>query len=473
MGDRMTGLAKLGAEVSTSLENARTARDAGSRVREKLVSREMPRLRARRRESRTKIFGLRAVAGLAVAATLVVGVSFFVSSKHGSSERESWGCRPNDPAAAASPLCSKSAEKLSFVVGDNTGEKPGATGAFLAAPPAAEMPLTFSDGSKVRLAPSARVRVTEVARSGARVLVESGDVHVSVVHRDDTKWWVEAGPFEVRVTGTKFDVHWDPASTGLVVRLEEGSVYVRGCNLLGEEGRLLHAGEQLDVSCKDRVQQVKPIASAASPSTVTTEASEPNNTVTPSALPDAPPATSAPAVPASASASALEKQPDTTSGRGSQNAIDLARRGSHVEAIMAAEANGFAPTCDSLSGPELVVLADSARYAGRFERATEALEAARRRFPGSDAAGTAAFELGRIAMDVRRDLAAGGDHFETYLRERPNGSLAREALGRALEARHRSGDNVRAERLAVRYLATYPDGPFAKLARKINAGNQP
>ena len=152
--------------------------------------------------------------------------------------------------------------------------------------------------------------------------------------------------------------------------------------------------------------------------------------------------------------------------------MGLVQRGAHSEALAVAESRGFGATCDALAGPDLLQLADAARYAGRFDRATEALEITRRRFAGSDSAATAAFELGRIAMDIRRELAAAGDHFETYLRERPTGSLAREALGRAIEARSRAGDHARAERLAVRYLAAYPDGPHAKLARKLSAPEQ-
>ena len=88
---------------------------------------------------------------------------------------------------------------------------------------------------------------------------------------------------------------------------------------------------------------------------------------------------------------------------GSRHIVDLARRGAHTEALMAAEANGFSSTCDELSAPELLLLADAARYAGRFDRANEALGVTRRRFPSTEAAATAAFELGRIAMDVVRD----------------------------------------------------------------------
>jgi len=203
------------------------------------------------------------------------------------------------------------------------------------------------------------------------------------------------------------------------------------------------AGERLVASCKEAPKPV-PAATQA---------------VSPAQLPDAPTPIATTAAPKPA--------PDPT-----EPILALARRGAHAEAIGAAEANGFDTTCNATSAEGLLLLADSARYAGRFDRATEALATARRRFPGSDAAATAAFELGRIAFDVRKDYAAAGDAFESYLRERPSGSLAREALGRALEARSKAGDG-RAETLATRYLAAYPDGPHAKLARRITVESTP
>ena len=51
-----TRLADLGSEVSSSLEDARQQRGAAARVREKLVAREIPRLRA---EWRSDSGGLR------------------------------------------------------------------------------------------------------------------------------------------------------------------------------------------------------------------------------------------------------------------------------------------------------------------------------------------------------------------------------------------------------------------------------
>jgi hypothetical protein len=457
----MSRLEELGSEVSSSLEQARTHGDATARVRAKLVARQVPRLRAEWREQRASAnFRFAVVATLAVAATIAL-TAFFAWPRH----------QPR--AAAVSPVRKDESSKLSFVVGEGASEERGATGTFIAAPLAKETPVTFSDGSRLRLAPAARVRVAEVAREGARVLVESGAVHVSVVHKDETRWAVEAGPFEVRVTGTKFDVVYDPASTGLVVRMTEGSVFVRGCGLLGDDGRRLSAGEKLTVSCKDKAMSVSsaddpsalpPAAASEAPGreSLANPMGSPTESSTKGSI-----STTAPAVPNTpGSAAATVNHANTNAPH---DVIALARRGAHTEALMSAEANGFAATCDALSGPDLLLLADAARYAGRFDRASEALEITRRRFAGSDAAATAAFELGRIAMDIRRDLTASGDQFETYLRERPSGSLAREALGRAIEARHRSGDNARAERLAVRYLAAYPDGPHAKLARKLTS----
>ncbi|MBX3207250.1 MAG: FecR domain-containing protein [Labilithrix sp.] len=456
----MKRLAELGAEVSSSLEAARAKSDARSRVRDKLVARQVPRLRAewrgQDRARQDRRFAV--VAGLTLAATMAL-TAFFAWPRE----------RPEPPRAEQA-----SAPNLSFVVGEGASEERGATGAFIAAPESTETPLTFSDGSTLRLAPAAKLRVAELARDGARVLVESGTVHVSVVHRDDTRWAIEAGPFEVRVTGTQFDVVYDPASTGLVVRMREGSVFVRGCGLLGDEGRRLLAGEQLQVSCKDKAMSLS-AADALDPAGAPdpASASEPASASDPAGAP--PPAAASPT--AGAVATPHEPPaavPSTTppAARGPRAVIGLARKGAHSEALMAAEANNFGATCEALDGPELLVLADAARYAGRFDRANEALEVARRRFAGTDAAATASFELGRIAMDVRRELSVAGDHFETYLRERPNGSLAREALGRALEARSRAGDSARAERLAVRYLAAYPDGPHAKLARKLSSRDE-
>lgn len=391
MGDRVNGLARLGEEVSRSLEEVRVASGGASRVRLRIVAREAPRLR----RSRVRLRRGRIAAALAIACAAMIALAI------------GWPRRA-----------------LTFAVG---GGQSGVVGSFIAAPPVEGVPLAFSDGTRIVLAPSTRARVAAIGPKGARLLVESGTLHADVVHTGDAKWAVEAGPFEVRVTGTSFDVAWDPKDEAIVVTLRDGSVVVSGCGL-GAEGRRVAKGEELRASCK-------PAAAAAAAPAPPAETA----LVAATALPDAP----KPVVTATASA---------------------------PPSIVSAAAAAVAKTPAAPSAADLLAEADAARYAGDLDRATDILTTVRQRFAGSDAAAAAAFALGRIAFDARHDLVAAGDWFDTYLRERPSGPLAREALGRALEARHRAGDDARAELLAVRYLGSYPDGPHANLARKLAGG---
>ena len=112
-------------------------------------------------------------------------------------------------------------------------------------------------------------------------------------------------------------------------------------------------------------------------------------------------------------------------------------------------------------------LGDTARLAGDSARAKQAYLAVRRRHPGSGAASVAALALGRIAFDHDASFAAAARWFETYLAEQPDGSLAREAAGRLVEAREREGDRVAAGAAARHYLSRWPDGPHAEKARSL------
>src|SRR5262249_51843378 len=67
----------------------------------------------------------------------------------------------------------------------------------------------FSDGSVIDAKPGSRLRIDETRSDGARVLVERGTAAAKVKHRDRSRWTFAAGPFNVRVIGTKFDLDWD------------------------------------------------------------------------------------------------------------------------------------------------------------------------------------------------------------------------------------------------------------------------
>ncbi len=104
--------------------------------------------------------------------------------------------------------------------------------------------LAFSDGTRVVLAGASAARVAARDARGAQVVVERGHARFDVVHRAHTRWRVAAGPFEIAVTGTSFDVDWPAAAhRTLVIDLHVGSVIVSGS--LAGEGVSLRAGQRL------------------------------------------------------------------------------------------------------------------------------------------------------------------------------------------------------------------------------------
>jgi hypothetical protein len=332
-----------------------------------------------------------------------------------------------------------------------TPPAPGAVGDWIAAPAHAPLPLRFSDGSVIVLNSGARARVAEVTAHGAHVVVERGTATARVVHRRETHWEVKAGPFEVRVIGTAFEVGWDPVREIFTLSLEQGEVAVRGCALPHE--RVVTTGETFRVTCKDgRIDsdpsgpEVRmPSPAAESPSAESSPPSRP----------------SAGAPNDGVSAPTVSLRPEPPPGPQWQ---DLAATGQYEAAVTVAEREGLGALCDGLDAASLMKLGDAARFAGRADAASFALLTLRRRFGGDDRAAVAAFHLGRMAFE-RSAYAEAYRWFESYLRERPEGPLAREASGRLIEALERSGDHVRARAAAQRYLSAFPGGPHEAFAR--------
>lgn len=346
---------------------------------------------------------------------------------------------------------------LTFTVGTMTGE----ADAWLASREDAPLPLGFSDGTSVTLEPNARARVTKVTQAGATILVENGQARLSVVKRKGAAWQVSLGPFRVDVTGTRFEVGWDPRSESLTLDMHEGSVLVSGC-VFGA-GRPFTGGESVRASCREhRVE----ISTAASPRST--------NSVVPAPIAEAPVPKALPTEISDEPAPAASHHPGesagTTTPRPAPTAAswrDLLRAGRHGEALDAADAAGFSGECASAAAADLVALGDAARYVGRLDRATEAYLAVRRRFPGDERSAVAAFALGRIAFDQRHAYAGAAQWFRTYLSEQPGGRLARDALGRLVESLQREGDVPSARREAAHYLERYPTGPHAEFARRL------
>jgi len=340
---------------------------------------------------------------------------------------------------------------LAFTAG---GEK-GVLESWVAAPESAPVPLRFSDGSVFSVEASSRARVVAVEAHGASVALETGSLRANVVHSGRGAWRVIAGPLTVHVTGTRFAVRWSAATEVFSVSVEQGSVAVSG-SVVGAE-RPVRAGETLRVRVRDRQLeltnareaqiQASPIAPPVSEQAAPDRVAENQ----PSAL-----------VPPAAPSHARGSKPEA-----SEDWRPFAERGALREAFAAAEASGFEAACQSASAAELLQLGDGARLSGRADRATLALTTLRKKYPSDPRRAAAAFALGKIAFDQTGAFAQAAEWFRTSIREQPNGSLSREAAGRLIEALKRAGDAAGARGAAESYLARYPEGPHADLARTV------
>jgi TolA-binding protein len=319
----------------------------------------------------------------------------------------------------------------------------------------------------VALDRGARVQVMSLANNGATVQIEKGRAEVNVRHRQHTRWQLRAGSFEVAVTGTRFSIDWDDQSEALTVVMAEGTVEVSGRNLGGGSPIIVTAGQRFQATAREprwtlaAASQEPVLAARATGPVVTPIDTTPGSPASASAPPSL-----APSAPAAVTLPPPARAGSTVSTAMPRSWQAMARSGRYREALSYVERSGFDKACRRLGAEDLVQLGDAARLARSPARAEEAYRVARRRFPAID---RPAFALGLVAFEQRRDFRTAAKWFDTYVREYPNGALAREAVGREMESWHRAGDAGRARRAARDYLSLAPTGPYAPLARQIAA----
>lgn len=310
--------------------------------------------------------------------------------------------------------------------------------------------VTFSDGSRLKLNDGARARIAQVTAHGARVDLVDGQVSVDIVKADGNAWFIQAGPYEVHVIGTAFDVRWTKERRQIEVDLHRGSVVVTGPHI----GQLrLQSGQRLT-------------GASDGPSTVTrgdqTEATLPPSTINSAkAAPEPAPETDSEPV-ADLSATSVERRDPAAAGPTGWS--HLVAQGDFEGVLAAAQRRGIDNVLSTGTLTELSALADAARYGRNTQLARRALLSERRRFPGAAAARGAAFFLGGIEAD---GSAAALAWYETYLAESPAGPYAAQALGRRMMLVHRRGGVVASAPLAREYLKRFAQGPYASAAHKI------
>jgi hypothetical protein len=303
--------------------------------------------------------------------------------------------------------------------------------------------ITFSDGSEAELARGAEARIEKLDEHGGAVVLKRGTMRVRIAKKPQAAWTVAAGPYDVQVTGTAFDVSWSTQEQAFDLRMQSGAVIVTGP--LAPSGIALKAGQHLFGGVTEgrlTVEGATPPEAATKPAPVAAlEPAAPEPKAAPGAAATAPRANTEP--------HAWAKQ---------------VAQGNFAAVLAEAEQRGLERTLSSSSLEDLAALADAARYAGRSQIAKRVLLAERQRFAGSAAARDAAFFLGRIA----EDSGTGGiEWYERYVAESPRGPYASQAFGRKMMLLYKQRGAAAAKPVAAEYLSRFPNGPYAAAARKL------
>ena len=301
--------------------------------------------------------------------------------------------------------------------------------------------LSFSDGTRIEMAPKARGRILSLGAHGGRIAIEEGRAHVQVAHHLGAEWLFQAGPFAITVHGTAFFVGWSASDEHFDLRMETGVVSVKGPVSGGE--MVLRAGETMSIGLRERspASAGPPLPERLDPIQPALRAATHNGGSDP------------------------ERRLVRAKGQGPWPA-ELAE-GRSREVVEEARRLGIAQVLSTRSSQDLSALADAARFERESALAREALLAQRKRFPGSPRAVEASFLLGRL-----EDESTGGPEralgwYDRYLAEAPRGAYVSETLGRKMMVLERAHRRAEAASIAAAYLRQFPSGTYAAAAEAL------
>jgi transmembrane sensor len=308
--------------------------------------------------------------------------------------------------------------------------------------------IDFSDGTRVLLEPKSTALVLTLDANRTALSLQQGKLAASVRHRAGATFSVTAGPYEVRVVGTKFTVDWDRTNQVIRVAVTEGRVRVSGGDL-GAQPVDLAPGEKLERRPRETASGL-PLPATTAPAAEATL-----------------PTTMAPVVPPPAVETPARPAPAVSARSAAPSIGELARSGRYREALALAEQRGFGRVVGELPEGELLALGNAARYSGSASRAREAMLTLRTRFPAGPAAELAALYLAKIAEQLDNNPKEAARWLRVFLTESPTGNLAADARASLLSILLSTGDTAGATAAARDYLRHHPNGPVAERARLL------
>jgi tetratricopeptide (TPR) repeat protein len=336
-------------------------------------------------------------------------------------------------ALASGALCAALIALAVLFVGAPDGLPPGA----LVESAQGEVAVRLEDGSRVQLAPESQLQLSANRPDAVELELRAGSARFEVTHQRARRFAVKAGPAEVRVIGTRFELSRVRTAAGLEVRVAvaEGTVEVARTDQAGSEPHRIQRGETWSVliPAREPTASPQPVARVAEPAEAAAAAE--------------------PADEGAAEAAIAGDSADPT------EAIEPAAGAR--KAGRARRAAGEPAEAGDAAAAEVFRRGNLARRAGRMREAADAYAALLARHPGDARAGLAAFELGRIRMDALDDEAGAIQALERSLTAGPGASFHEDALARIVVAQDALGRNAACTRARERYLAAYPTGVHA------------
>jgi TolA-binding protein len=111
---------------------------------------------------------------------------------------------------------------------------------------------------------------------------------------------------------------------------------------------------------------------------------------------------------------------------------------------------------------ELFDDAQRARADGRSDDAARAFDRLRRTFPRDPRSALAAFELGRLRLDVLGDARGAEEALRDAIALGPSSPFREDAEARRVEALWRMGDSSACASARAAYLARWPNGTYRR-----------